>query len=63
MEKYTHQQMEADIQSLKNLYGARLQVNTIGWSRDGKAIYEIIVGNIDAPKHVLLQGLSTEGNT
>ncbi len=56
MEKYTHQQMEADIQSLKNLYGARLQVNTIGWSRDGKAIYEIIVGNIDAPKHVLLQG-------
>lgn len=56
VEKYTHQQMEADIQSLKNLYGARLQVNTIGWSRDGKAIYEIIVGNIDAPKHVLLQG-------
>lgn len=56
VEKYTHQQMEADIQSLKNLYGDRLQVNTIGWSRDGKAIYEIIVGNIDAPKHVLLQG-------
>lgn len=56
VEKYTHQQMAADIQSLKNRYGDRLQVNTIGWSRDGKAIYEIIVGNIDAPKHVLLQG-------
>lgn len=56
VDKYTHRQLESDIQALKDRYGHRLQVNTIGWSRDGNAIYEIIVGNADAPHHVLLQG-------
>ncbi len=56
VDRYTHQQMEADIQALKDRYGHRLQVNVIGWSRDGKAIYEIVVGSPDAPRHVLLQG-------
>lgn len=55
-DKYSHQQMEADIFALKERYGDKMQVNTIGQSRDQRAIYEIVVGNPDAPKHVLFQG-------
>ncbi len=55
-DRYTHEQMVTDIQSLQSRYGSRLQVNVIGWSHDGRAIYEIVIGNPDAPKHVLLQG-------
>ena len=55
-DKYSHEQMEADISSLKERYGDKIQVNAIGQSRDGRTIYEIVIGNPDAPKHVLFQG-------
>lgn len=56
VERYSHEQMVSDIQALQSRYGSRIQVNTIGWSHDGRAIYEIVIGNVQAPKHVLLQG-------
>ena len=56
VDRYTHEQMVTDIQSLQNRYGDKIQVNVIGWSHDGRAIYEIIIGSMEAPKHVLLQG-------
>lgn len=55
-DKYSFTQMEADIRSLKQRYGERLQVSQIGTSRDGRAIYELVIGNPNAPKHVLFQG-------
>ncbi len=55
-EKYSYDQMEADIQKLKARYGDRLKVNVIGQSHDGRSIYELIVGSSDAPKHLLMQG-------
>ncbi|MFR1832103.1 MAG: M14 family zinc carboxypeptidase [Lachnospiraceae bacterium] len=56
-DKYSYEQMEADIQSLQKRYGtAHMQVTTIGTSADGRNIYDIIVGNPNAGKHVLIQG-------
>ena len=57
VEKYSYEQMEADIQSLEKRYGtAHMQVNTIGNSADGRKIYDIIIGNPNAGKHILIQG-------
>lgn len=56
VEKYSYDQMVSDIQTLKERYGDRMQVNVIGKSQDGRDIYEVIVGNVNAPKHILMQG-------
>ncbi len=56
-EKYSYEQMKTDIEALKNRYGtAHMTVNTIGTSADGREIYDIIIGNANAGKHVLIQG-------
>lgn len=56
VDKYSYEQMEADIQTLKNTYGDKLTVNVIGTSLDGRNIYDIILGNPDAEAHILMQG-------
>ncbi len=55
-EKYTYDQMAADIQQLQARYGEKIHVNVVGHSHDGRNIYEVIVGNVNAPRHILLQG-------
>lgn len=52
--KYTYDQMSQDIWELSSRYGGRMQVNTIGITHDGRNLYEIIVGNPNAEKHVLI---------
>ncbi len=56
VEKYSYDQMVRDINNLKARYGNKIQVNTIGTSLDGRAIYDCIVGNVNASKHILIQG-------
>ncbi len=55
VEKYTHDQMAQDIALLQQRYGSRMQVSTIGTSLDGRALYDCIVGNPAASKHILVQ--------
>ncbi|MCC8024318.1 MAG: peptidase [Clostridium sp.] len=55
-DKYSYEQMETDIQSLRQAYGDKLTVNIIGTSRDGRNIYDIILGNPQAEAHILMQG-------
>ena len=55
-DKYSYDQMEADIQSLKNRYGDKITVNIIGTSLDGRNIYDIILGNPEAKSQILMQG-------
>ncbi|MCD8122752.1 MAG: peptidase [Clostridiales bacterium] len=52
--KYTFSQMEQDIRELQSRYGSLLQVNTIGTSLDGRSIYELVLGNASASKHILI---------
>ena len=56
VENYSYDQMAADIQELQKRYGKKMQVNILGKSRDGRDIYEVIIGNVNAPKHILIQG-------
>lgn len=56
-EKYSYDQMVSDITALQRRYGtSHMTVNTIGTSADGRAIYDVIIGNPNAPNHVLIQG-------
>lgn len=54
VEKYSYDQMSSDINRLKASYGSHLQVNTIGTSLDGRNLYEMIIGNPTASKHILI---------
>lgn len=56
VEKYSYDQMAADIVSLQNAYGDKVHVNVIGTSLDGRNIYDIIVGNPSASQQILIQG-------
>ena len=53
-EKYTYDQMCRDIDTLSARYSDRMRVNTLGTTHDGRKLIEIIVGNPNAPKHVLI---------
>lgn len=55
-EKYTYDQMSQDIQELASRYSSLMKVNTIGTTLDGRNLYEIVVGNFNAEKHVLIHG-------
>lgn len=55
-EKYTYDQMSQDIQELASRYNSLMKVNTIGTTLDGRNLYEVVVGNPNAEKHVLIHG-------
>lgn len=54
-EKYSYDRMEQDIQNLGARYGQLMQTNVIGTSLDGRNIYEVVLGNQSADKHILIQ--------
>ena len=53
---YSYEQMLADMASLQAAYPDLVQIGVIGKSEAGRDIPVIILGNPDAPKHVLMQG-------
>ena len=56
VDKYSYEQMDRDIQALKNRYPNQMTVNVIGQSADGRNLYDIIIGNPSASEHILFQG-------
>lgn len=54
VEKYSYDQMEKDIQALSARYGSKMQTNVFGTTLDGRNLYEIVLGNPDAQKHILI---------
>ncbi len=55
-DRYSYDEMVQDIQLLQAAYPGRIQANVIGTSHDGRNIYELIIGNVNAPEHILIQG-------
>ncbi|RGZ01858.1 M14 family zinc carboxypeptidase [Clostridium sp. AM58-1XD] len=53
--KYSYEQMAGDISRLQSRYGGRMRVGSFGTSLDGRALYEITIGNPGASKHVMIQ--------
>lgn len=54
VEKYSYENMVSDLEKLKSRYGGHLQVNVIGTSLDGRDLYEAVLGNPNAEKHILI---------
>ena len=53
-EKYSYDQMSTDIRKLSSRYSSLMKTNVIGKTLDGRDLYEVIVGNPNAPKHILV---------
>jgi len=54
-EVYTYEQMVKDIYFLSQRYPGLFVTNILGTTADGRALYEVILGNIASPHHVLIQ--------
>lgn len=54
-QKYTYEEMEQDIMMLSEKYPDYVHVRILGMTADNRNIYDIILGNIDAPKCILFQ--------
>lgn len=55
VEKYSYETMVSDLEKLQARYGSeRLQINVIGTSLDGRNLYEAVLGNPNAGKHILI---------
>lgn len=55
-DKYSYDQMILDMSLLKVRYQDKLHIREIGESLDNRKIYDCIIGNEHAPKHILIQG-------
>lgn len=52
--KYSYIEMKQDIYKLAKKYSGLLRYKVIGKSQDGRNIYDVILGNPDAPKCILV---------
>ncbi len=52
---YTYEDMEQDLFELQKRYPELLQVRSLGTSCDGREIYEAMLGDPEAEKHILIQ--------
>lgn len=55
-DKYCYDQMILDMSLLKVRYGDKIHIQEMGESLDNRKIYDCIIGNVQAPKHLLIQG-------
>ena len=46
--------MIRDLKDFKKRYNNKISINIIGKSHDNRNIYEVILGNINSKKHVLI---------
>lgn len=56
VDMYSYNQMVNDITALANRYPGKVTVQSIGKSADGRDIYDVIVGDVNASKKILFQG-------
>lgn len=55
-DKYTFEQMQADMDALQSKYPQLASISFIGFSEEDRKIPVLQIGNPDAPHHVLMQG-------
>ena len=53
---YTYEQMIVDIEKLEAAYPDKITVGSIGQSEEGRDIPVVVIGDVNAGKHVLIQG-------
>lgn len=52
---YSYEQMQEDLEKLKQLYPQRIQTKSLGITADGRDVTEVILGQEDASCHILVQ--------
>ena len=55
-DKYTYDQMVADIDNLKNRYGDTIQVTKLCETFDKRNVYDIVAGNPNGNNHIMISG-------
>ena len=55
-QKYSYSEYRKDLRQLRKKYSDRMQVNIIGQSADERNIYEVVLGNPEAKRHLLVIG-------
>lgn len=53
---YSYSELQKDLKQLEKKYKENCQVNVIGKSEDNRNLYEVVIGNPDAKKHLLVIG-------
>lgn len=53
-QKYSYKEYKNDLQQLQNKYPEYCQVNIIGQSADNRNLYEVVLGNAEAKKHLVV---------
>lgn len=53
-QQYSYDEMQADIAQLVTTYPGIIQTSTIGTTSQGRTISVVTIGNLSAPKHVLI---------
>ncbi len=53
---YSYDSMCEDLTQLREAYGAHMQLNVLGTTRDNRNIFEVVIGNADAPLQVTIVG-------
>ena len=52
-EKYTYENMQSDITALQGKYDQLFNVRSLGQTKDGRELYDLIIGKEDADKKIL----------
>lgn len=55
-QKYTYTEYKKDLKQLRKKYKEHCQVNTIGQSADDRNLYEVVLGNPEAKRHLVVIG-------
>lgn len=53
---YSYKELKTDLNKLQNKYSEHCRVNVIGKTADKRNLYEVVIGNPDATKHLLVIG-------
>lgn len=53
-QKYSYNEYRTDLSQLAKKYPKKIQVNVIGKSADNRNLYEVVLGNPEAKKHLLV---------
>lgn len=53
---YTYKELNTDLAQLQKRYGDFCRVNVIGRTADKRSLYEVVIGNPEAKKHLLVIG-------
>lgn len=53
-QKYSYGEYKKDLKEIQHKYGDKCQINVIGESLDNRNLYEVILGNPEAKKHMVV---------